>query len=131
MTTQPRQNIMHLLQGNKHDERRQHGRIRCTALFTRFGKILDMSASGMRVHCKGWRTPELNDVMEVEIKHPHGVIMVTSKIVWRERLGLRQYMTAFRFMDLTPEKQRQIVEVAQESLQAAALEETAQSSTHS
>ena len=76
MSMRPRQDMTHLLQDSTHDDRRRHGRIRCATLTTRFGIIEDMSASGMRVTCKGWRKPKIGTILNVDIKHPNGTATV-------------------------------------------------------
>tara|TARA_B100000683_G_C12261160_1_gene461648 strand:- start:261 stop:626 length:366 start_codon:yes stop_codon:yes gene_type:complete len=105
-----------LLQDSKHDDRRRHGRIRCATLTTRFGIIEDMSASGMRVTCKGWRKPKIGTILNVDIKHPKGIAIVECQIVWIKKVGLRKYEAAFKFIDLDPEHQRDLLAAAQESL---------------
>lgn len=116
MSMRPRQDMTHLLQDSKHDDRRRHGRIRCATLTTRFGIIEDMSASGMRVTCKGWRKPRIGTILNVDINHPNGTATVECQIVWIKHLGLRKYEAAFKFIDLDPVHQRDLLSAAQESL---------------
>lgn len=116
MSMRPRQDMTHLLQDSKHDERRRHGRVRCATLNTKFGSIEDMSASGMRIICKGWRKPKIGTILNVDIKHSNGIADVKCQIVWVKHLGLRKYEAAFKFIDLDPEHQRELLNAAQESL---------------
>ena len=116
MSMRPRQDMTHLLHESSHDERRRHGRIRCATLRTSFGSIEDMSASGMRIICKGWRKPKLGTIMDVDIKYPNGQLNVKCEIVWIKHLGLRKYEAAFRFHELDSDHQRQLLQAAQESL---------------
>jgi len=102
-------------------DRRRCGRIRCEQLFTRFGEVLDLSASGMRALCKRWRAPRVGAELEIEIRHPQGVARIPSKIMWVRRKGLRTYEVGFEFVHEDEASREKLTEITRLALQSVAI----------
>ena len=102
-------------------DRRKYGRIRCEQLYTKFGEVLDLSASGMRALCKRWRSPRLGQELVIELRHPQGVAHLPAKIVWVKKQGLRRYEVGFTFEDHDEQTRKELMKVTRMALQSIAI----------
>ena len=83
-------------------ERRRLARFPQAELHCDLGRVLDVSAAGMRVVC---RKPPAGDV-DVTLNTEFDPITVRAKVIWSRRLGLRKHETGMVFIDLSPEASR-------------------------
>ncbi|MHC5112791.1 MAG: PilZ domain-containing protein [Planctomycetota bacterium] len=78
---------------------RRHGRVAPGTARCNLGKILDLSASGMRLRTRKSLTGE----HIVQIKGNENMIRVLGRVVWSKKLGFRAYEIGLRFVDLPEE----------------------------
>ncbi|MCP3903868.1 MAG: PilZ domain-containing protein [Planctomycetes bacterium] len=78
---------------------RRFGRIRPGGVKCNLGKILDLSASGVRLKCK---RPITGDQV-VEIRGVDQSIRVLGRVVWGKKVGFRAYEIGLHFLDIPDE----------------------------
>ncbi len=96
---------------------RRHGRVRCEYLLcchgrTKFGHVVDLSASGMRVVRKGWVKVQDDDQLHVTLKWQNVLISVSARVVWVKKIGYRKHLIGFTFPDLSPSATAEINHIA-------------------
>lgn len=91
-------------QATEHD-RRRHGRVRPVAVYSDAGRVLDMSAGGMRVMSRRRLKGETEFIICNESKIP---INVRARVVWTKRVGFRKHVVGLEFVDLQPAVARQL-----------------------
>jgi len=87
---------------------RRHGRVVPNTATCNLGKILDLSASGIRLRSK---RPLVGE-MVVEIKGDDQAIRVLGQVVWGRKLGFRAYEIGMKFVNIPAEAQALIQRVA-------------------
>lgn len=102
-------------------DRRSHGRIRCEEVTTQLGPVVDISASGIKAVCKGWRAPQIGEIVDLNLKHPQGNCQVKGEIVWLRRKGLRTYEVGLHFADTSEEARKGITEITRLALQSVSI----------
>jgi c-di-GMP-binding flagellar brake protein YcgR len=105
-----------LLDNPGSDERRRYGRLRCENATSCIGKILDISASGMRVLRRGRLLLEVGNELSITV-HPdpdagEPFLTLPSRVVWIERVGFRKHMYGIEFAELSDEQKRRLSELA-------------------
>ncbi len=80
------------------DNRRRHGRVRVEQVRTGLGKLMDLSASGMRV--RGAKAFKVGHMLDVDIDGHDGSFMVRAKVVWCKRAAPWQYELGLEFVDV-------------------------------
>ncbi|MCC6581171.1 MAG: PilZ domain-containing protein [Phycisphaeraceae bacterium] len=111
-----------LIENHSHHERRRCGRVKCMGLTCNLGQIIDLSGSGVKVQCRGWRRPRIGAVVDLELACPNLTINVKSQIVWFRRQGLRSYEAAFEFLDVNAELRQKLTELGHYAMRATAIE---------
>lgn len=103
--------------GQDSTEARRHGRLRPDLIECAFGKVLDISASGMRVQCKHdpHKSPtfELGKVMPLTID-PMGLekIEVSIEIIWTKHTGFRRWLIGMKFVDIDDQTRMKLTQMA-------------------
>lgn len=82
---------------------RRHGRLRVAALTCTLGPVLDLSASGMRVECRGKPPIREGEAAELTMHAPFGPFTVKTRVHWIRRAGFRRYHIGLEFVDMTDE----------------------------
>jgi len=102
--------------------RRRHGRIRARELRTRLGEVADLSASGMRVICNQPEPPELQSIVQLDLRHPEGSLPVKARVVWIKQGEAGQTELGLIFEDVNASTAAGLVAMARLALQSVAAE---------
>lgn len=94
------------------EESRRHGRLRCEAVTCSLGRVLDASASGMRVLCRGRLPVPMNEPFGMTIHAPEGPFTVIATAVWSKKVGFRRHEVGLVFGDLPPAARRSLTLLA-------------------
>ncbi|MDX2149055.1 MAG: PilZ domain-containing protein [Planctomycetota bacterium] len=79
--------------------------VRCS-----LGRVLNLSASGMRVSLRGNLTPE--ERASCEIDGPDGRFSVSVRVKWVKRSGLFTREAGLQFLDLSPRARESLASIA-------------------
>ena len=79
--------------------KRRHGRLRPGMMWCNLGKVLDFSASGLRLATKH----NLEGEQVVVIKANEQSMLLHGTIVWARKLGFRRYQVGIEFADVSPQ----------------------------
>ena len=79
--------------------KRRHGRLKPGMMWCNLGKVLDFSASGLRLATKH----HLEGEQVVVIKAYEQSILLHGKIVWERKLGFRKFQVGIEFMNVSPQ----------------------------
>lgn len=86
-----------------HDPRRRHERHFTDNVSCDVGDVVDMSASGMRVACRGRPPMREGQVAKMVLAFTGGKINLQIRVVWIKRKGLRRaYEIGLHFINVTP-----------------------------
>ncbi|MCH8164125.1 MAG: PAS domain-containing protein [Planctomycetes bacterium] len=75
-----------------------------------FGEVVELGAEEMRVNC----TKDLKGTVKVELLELDQPLKLQAEVAWSKRLGPRRFDVGLRFINVTPQQSRQIMEVAME-----------------
>jgi hypothetical protein len=102
--------------------RRGCGRIRSQDVVTRFGDVMDISASGMRVMCDHHQPPATGSILYLELRHPQGYVEVKSRVVRVTPLGEQRYELGIAFEDVGPTTAAGLILIARLAMQSIAVD---------
>jgi len=88
--------------------RRFAGRLPLENVNCSLGKILDISAGGMRVRCK--QPPER--LVSVVIRVEDTNIELDAKIVWMRKVGFRKFDAGLKFLDVSDYQRQMLVRMS-------------------
>jgi hypothetical protein len=103
-------------------DRRRFGRIRSQDVVTRFGEVMDISASGMRVMCNHHEPPAVGSIMHLELRHPQGSVEVKSHIMRVTESGKGWYELGIAFEDVSPTTSAGLLTVVRLAMQSIAVD---------
>ena len=63
------------------------------------GAVSDVSSLGARIECRGFRGPNANDRVTLEIEGLDGPIKVEARIAWVRRTGLFRHSAGVEFQE--------------------------------
>jgi hypothetical protein len=89
-------------------ERRRSGRVKGGKARCDRGKVIDISAGGMRVR----RPRRLRGRLDVTMWTHHRRVTVRAQVIWCRRIGFRKYDVGLEFLDLTDELKRELTAIA-------------------
>ncbi|MCZ6494349.1 MAG: hypothetical protein O6933_09745 [Planctomycetota bacterium] len=75
-----------------------------------FGEVVELGAEELRVNC----TKDLKGTVKVELLELDQPLKLQAEVAWSKRLGPRRFDVGLRFINVTPQQSRQIMEVAME-----------------
>ena len=89
------------------DNHRQKGRLKVEYLVCRhgkktYGKLLDLSASGMRIFRKGRVSEKQGDILGLTLVWSDTEIPVKAHIKWIKKVGFRKHLIGIAFDSLSP-----------------------------
>lgn len=96
---------------SKSSQRRRHGRVVCQDVTCSLGQILDLSASGMRVRCKG-KPPKVGVTIATTIESFDGLLFVGCSVSWVRHVGFMKNEIGVTFVALTPLMQAALARIA-------------------
>ena len=91
--------------------RRRAGRLEQELMTSSGGRVLDLSATGVRTVTR--RAPAIGRVMKLTLLCLGDGVVLDAEVVWRRRTGLFRYEVGYRFVDPTREQQAQLAALAQ------------------
>jgi hypothetical protein len=91
-------------QGTPANQRR-HGRVYCERVESSLGRVLDVSASGLRVGT-GLKRYKRGGVLVLEVHTEDGSFAVQARVAWSRSMGFLSNETGLEFIDLPPEAER-------------------------
>jgi hypothetical protein len=97
------------------DNARRHGRVRCQAIHSSLGDVVDLSASGARIRRRRRITGAAGSMVNLEIEGLDGPVRVLARVIWERRLGLFRHEIGVLFEDVAPPVRRALVEIAKRS----------------
>lgn len=98
------------------EDRRHKGRVRQETLRCSLGKVLDLSATGLRVELTQKLPKQLRDKpFDIEIRGICGGVTLKAEVAWLKRKGLRKAEAGVRFLELTPEHTMKLTELSVEN----------------
>lgn len=90
---------------------RRHGRIRVTDANSTLGRVIDISASGMRVRCRT-RPPEPGTQVRATIEGPTCRTESEARVVWVRKLGWLHFEMGLEFVAPGAEVRACLLEIA-------------------
>lgn len=90
--------------------RRKRGRVKCSHLSCSLGRVLDLSATGMRISGSGFG-PAKDSTVSAEIIGPEEKVQVQAKVIWLRR-KLFRFQAGLEFTGLSSSARRAISEIA-------------------
>jgi len=93
--------------------RRKQGRLEQESLVSSLGKVLDLSAGGMRVLTR--KSPK--DVINIELRGLGDNITLAVQVVWSKKIGLMKYEVGLVFLDVSPENAKKLTNLAMNNRQ--------------
>ena len=91
-----------------HESHRKHGRLSQETVQSSLGKVVDLSAGGMKVICR--KVPK--DYFRVDIHGLGPTIRVTGIVRWSERIGLMKHICGVEFVGVDVEQARALTRMA-------------------
>ena len=91
-------------------DRREHGRLLQEAVTSNVGRVIDLSAGGMRVAAHS--TPLVGSFLNVTIDCLGTTVDLRAELVWVRKSGWFRREAGYRFIDVSPEAQRALAELA-------------------
>lgn len=91
---------------------RRHGRIRCEMLQCHLGKVMDLSASGIRVHRRGRRVVNQDDKLCLTLESINLTLSLKARVAWVAKKGFLNYEFGMEFLEMTPETAASIASLA-------------------
>ncbi|MEE9211460.1 MAG: PilZ domain-containing protein [Phycisphaeraceae bacterium] len=84
-------------------EGRSTGRIWGDTLECSLGTVIDLSASGMRVHRRAGRIIKPDTTITVTLQSAVGALQLKSRVVWAQKIGFWRQEIGLKFLDVSPE----------------------------
>jgi hypothetical protein len=91
------------------DGRRRSGRLEQEMLYCEYGKVLDLSAGGMRIVCR--RVPPAGQLV-IALHGIDETFKVKARVAWKKRIGLLKHEVGFQFLDVSPQLSRKLTNLA-------------------
>lgn len=88
-----------LAAGPSGPEARRHPRFRANTMVCDRGRVLDFSATGLRIDFPKGTRYEVGQTAELCLQHPKGEHHCQAEVVWIKKTGRRSAEVGFRFAD--------------------------------
>lgn len=95
------------------DEKRSFGRYECDGLSCNLGRIVDMSATGIRVRCLAKSLPDVGEDKWISIKSDGGEVGVHAVVRRVSHLNKKEVAIALEFVDISDESRKALYRVGQ------------------
>lgn len=93
-------------------ERRRHGRVRCEAVESCHGPIIEASAGGLRLRTRSLKGVTLGRETELIVRAFGDPFAVDVRVVWYRRVGLFTHEVGVVFQRITPPLRRALSQIA-------------------
>lgn len=94
------------------DNRRRHGRLKTEGTESSLGSVVDMSASGMRVHRKGALPVAEGEKFRVDVQIDKEVMAIDVIVRRVRKLGRRKFEFGLEFINLSDEDRGRLARLA-------------------
>jgi hypothetical protein len=78
-------------------------RVRAGRLMCDLGRVLDISALGLRAHSRGRPSVVPGSVTAIMVHAPAGSLRLACHVVWTRKIAWRNWQVGVRFVDVTPD----------------------------
>jgi PilZ domain len=92
--------------------RRHRGRFHLQQLRCSLGTVTDLSASGLRLLSRRLHHDDVGRTVIVDFQGGPPLLVIPAIVVWIQRVGLLRHAVGLRFVGLTEEQQRQVMQLA-------------------
>ncbi|WP_432799969.1 DnaJ domain-containing protein [Poriferisphaera sp. WC338] len=94
--------------------RRNAPRHAAAGIQCQLGQILDLSATGMRVECKGAKSPvKPGQTGNIQLEHQNKKIKLNAQARWVKRKGLFKHEVGLKFIDQSSQSKQILSDIAQ------------------
>lgn len=94
-------------------DRRNRSRVACEGLSCTLGRVLGLSATGMRVQARGRCRIQVDGRVTLTLRDSENQLRLSARIAWVKKTGLFQYEAGMEFVDLTFDQRRDLALMAQ------------------
>lgn len=94
------------------DNRRRHGRLKTEGTESSLGSVVDMSASGMRVHRKGALPVAEGEKFRVDVQIDKEIMAVDVVVRRIRKLGRRKFEFGLEFINMSDEDRNRLARLA-------------------
>jgi hypothetical protein len=98
------------------DDRRTCGRLLTEQLETEVGRVVNLSASGMRVSTRSSLKARVGETIDIRLGEPEHATTVKGKIVWARRAGFRRHLAGICFLELGTDERSRLTRLAQNAV---------------
>ncbi len=128
-------NLNPIVSNHTHDNARRHGRLKCDFLncyhgVSKFGRVLDLSASGMRLHRKSIMNVPHDRAIELVLHWYTLRVPIKARVVWSRKIGLLRHLLGFEFIDTTPGIRSALVDISRSARMSLILAKVDCKATH-
>jgi hypothetical protein len=95
---------------------RQRGRVLTDSLSCELGAVVDLSATGFRVKCRGRHKLEAGQAMTLTLRCPVLSVELPCTLRWIRKTGWFSSLAGFQFQPLTPAQNAGVRELARLTL---------------
>lgn len=92
-------------------ERRRKGRVRCENVMCNLGAVIDISASGIRVHRSGMRMFRPGKLLKIRLMSSDAVLDLRGRVAWCRSVGFCQQVFGVHFEGLTREQESMLITI--------------------
>lgn len=91
---------------------RRHGRLQTRDISCSLGKVLDISASGMRIIHRGISGVNAGEQGACTVGSVHGSFSVYYRVAWSRRISLSKWELGIEFLEPTPKATEVLANIA-------------------
>jgi hypothetical protein len=95
-------------------QQRKSGRVHIEALPCNLGRVLDLSAGGVRLATN----KKLPDVVQIMLGDRQNHLSATATVAWQKRVGWKSHEAGISFGELTPEQKACLIKLMHNSARA-------------
>lgn len=93
-------------------ERRRHGRVRCEAVESSFGPVIEASAGGLRLRARSLRGLAQGEPVGLVVRAFGDPFSIAVRVVWSRRRGLMTHEVGVEFVEVTAPLRRALSQIA-------------------
>lgn len=93
-------------------ERRRHGRVRCEAVESSRGPVIEASAGGLRLRTRSFRGLEPGSAVGMVVRAFGDPFSINVRVVWSRRTGLLTHEVGVEFVEVTPPLRQALSQIA-------------------
>lgn len=88
------------------------GRVRCLAIESSMGRVMDLSAGGARIQRTGRLKVDHEAVFPLRIVSGIGSCELRARVRWERKEGLFSWMFGVEFVEVSPEARKVLLDIA-------------------